>query len=278
MRSTMALRLLLAIWLTARGFFSTVSAQEFRIYTVVTDETDASARSKIQPFVSLTLFHAGKVYDYLQSPEETVIWEPTHNRFLVLSKRHNLATEITHDEIRRYLGLAQSHARKLIADWQREGTKGRDVIKTLEFQLVPEFEVRDDEKSAKLTLISPQLRYDVTYAVAPSPELALAYLKSADWTAQLNSVLHPHALLPEPRLRVNDELRKRHAIPVEVNLQIDGEHPIHLKARHEWTWKLLPRDRQHIDVWESQIRQSEFRTIPFQEFQQQTLTTASRRR
>lgn len=256
------------------GLASTASAQEFRIHTTVADVT---AGAKAKPFTSLTLFHAGKVYDYLESAEQTVVYEPTHSRFLVLSKRHDLATEISQDEIRRFLTLATSKARELIVEWQQQGPQYDAAIRALEFQLVPEFDVTDDEKAKKLTLNSPHLRYDVTYTAAPKDQIAENYLRSADWTAQLNSVLNPRALLPEARLRVNDELRKRKAIPREVELQIFGDHPVHLKARHDWTWNLHPNDRSYIDKWESQLRRPDFRTIPFQEFQQQTLT-ASRKR
>lgn len=265
------------ICLSLCGLSLPASAQEFRIHTTV-EVKDPPSPPKDKLSISLTLFHAGKVYDYLQSSEETVISEPAHNRFLVFSKRRNLTTAITQDEIRRFLGLAQSHARDLIQDLQRQGTERQAAIDAIEFQLVPEFEVRDDPKARKLTLDSPQLRYDVSYEAPPSPEISRMYLKTADWTAQLNSVLHPHNLLPEPRLRVNDELRQRNVIPRVVELEIKGEHPVRLQARHEWTFKLNPRDRQLIDMWESQLRQPDFKTIPFQEFQQQTLTTASRRR
>jgi hypothetical protein len=272
LRSCNISQLLIAV--TLSGLALPASAQEFRIHTTV---ADVSAGTKAKPFTSLTLFHAGKVYDYLESAEQTVIYEPTHGRFLVLSKRHDLATEITQDEIRRFLALATSKARELILEWQQQGPQHEPAIRALEFQLVPEFEVTDDEKAKKLTLVSPHLRYDVTYTPAPKPEMAARYLKSADWTAQLNSVLNPRALLPEARLRLNDELRKRKVIPRDVELTIFGDHPVHLKARHDWTWNLHPNDRTYIDKWESQLRQPGFRTIPFLEFQQQTLT-ASRRR
>lgn len=103
--------------LCLRGLVAgTIGAEEFRIYTTV---TDLSAADKGKPRLlskSMTLFHAGKVYDYLESAEETVIHEPAQSRFLV-NRRHNLATEITHDEIRRYLGLANAQARELLTVW-----------------------------------------------------------------------------------------------------------------------------------------------------------------
>ncbi len=253
-------------------------AQEFRLYTTV---TDISLSDKAKPRVlskSLTLFHAGKVYDYLEALEETVIHEPAQNRFLVLNRRHDLATEITHDEIRRFLGLAGTQARELIAEWQREGAARQADIESLEFQLVPEFHVRADEKNRKMSLLSPRFRYDASVAAGPSPEIVQAYLKAADWTAQLNSVLHPHALLPEPRLRLNDELRERGVLPVEVELRIEGDRPLHLKAVHQWTWSLEKTDRTYIHNWETQLRSADFKLTPFRQFQQQTLTAETRKR
>lgn len=254
------------------------AAQEFRIYTTVSDVPEGD---KAKPRVlckSMTLFHAGKVYDWLETKEETVIHEPAQGRFLVLNRRHNLATEITHDEIRHYLGLAKNQAQELITEWQRDGSSRRADIETLEFQLLPEFQVRADGPAKKLTLHSPRIRYAAAYADGPSPEIVQAYLKAADWTAQLNSVLDPHALLPEPRLRLNDELRERGVLPVEVELTISGDRPVHLKATHQWTWKLQPNDRRSINAWETQMRQADFKLIPFHQFQLQVLTAEARKR
>ncbi len=256
------------------GLPGQLPAQDFRVYTSVTD-MNSPVRSK--PRTSLTVFHSGKVYDYIESAEETVIYEPAHGRFLVLSKRHDLATEITQDEVRRYLELATSHARELIGEWQREGETKHAAIQALEFQLLPEFEVEDNPKTKTLSLISPQLRYDVKYAEAPSSEIVQLYLKTADWTAQLNAVLHPHALLPAARMQLNEELRQRNVLPIEVELRLEGDLPVHLKAVHAWTWELLRHDRQMIDLRERQLRQPNRRVVPFQEFQRETLT-ASRKR
>lgn len=270
MSSTMAFRMSIALaTLVSCGDMAKLSAQEFRVYSAVVDLTEGN---NAKPRTSLTIFHAGKVYDYVESAEETVIYESVHSRFLVISKRHGMATEISQDEVRRYLELAKSHARELIGEWQREGTARRAAIAALEFQLLPEFEVEADDKAKSLSLISPQLRYDVKYAPAPSPEIVEAYLKSADWTAQLNAVLHPHALLPGPRMRLNEELRSRGVLPEQVDLQIYSDPPIHLRATHQWQWKLNPFDRQFIDQRERELRRGELKPIPFVEFQRETLT------
>jgi hypothetical protein len=260
------------------GVAASAPAQDFRVFTQV---TDLSAGAKAKPRLvstSLTLFHAGKVYDYVEAAEETVIFEPAQSRFVVMSKRHDLATEISQDEIRRYLSLARTEARSLIAEWQRDDAERKNEIAALEFQLVPEFRVSVNEETKTLSLVSPRFRYDVKYAEAPSQEIVQTYLRSADWAAQINSVLNPRALLPEPRLRLNDELRERGVLPVEVELRMAGERPVHLKASHQWTWKLNPLDRTFIDARETQLRDPNRRLIPFPEFQRETLKAEVGRR
>ena len=145
--------------------------------------------------------------------------------------------------------------------------------------MIPQFEVKHDLAAQILTLHSSVLQYQVRYDKAPSPEILQAYLRTADWTAQLNSVLNPHAMLPGPRLRLNEELKKIGALPVEVELRIAGDHPVHLRAKHEWTWgELNQTNRMYIDHWESQVRKPESAPIPFREFQQKTLVSDNRKR
>lgn len=259
-------------WMPDAGF-----AQDFRVYTTVEDVADVTHPKPGKAHISVTLFHAGKVYDYIAAAEETVIYEPALSRFLVLNKRHDLATEITQDEIRHYLNLAGKHARELIRRQERDDRSSKSQIELLEFQLLPKFDIQDDDKAKKLTLTSKLVSYEVTYATPPSLELAQAYLKSADWTAQLNAVMQPQALLPQARLQLNEELRKRKVIPREVELTIRGEYPVHRRAVHTWTWNLLDTDRKLIDHRESLLRQPNFRTMPFTDFQREILTSAVKR-
>src|SRR5687767_2243382 len=76
-------------------------AQEFRIYTKV---YDAGAAQNVRPSVigsSLSLFHAGKVYDHVENQHESevIIFEPAHQRFTILSTSRSLATTVHFDEI-----------------------------------------------------------------------------------------------------------------------------------------------------------------------------------
>lgn len=254
------------------GIAAPTAAQEFRVYTSVS-EVAATGRMKPRPSHGVMLYHAGRVYDYLEESQEVVIHDSAKNRFLVLSKPHDLMTEISQDEVRRFLSVAQAKAREKIGEWQRNGNAKPAAVAALEFQVLPQFEVRHDLAARTLTLDSSVLRYDVKYDKAPSPEILQTYLRTIDWTAQLNSVLDPLAMLPEPRLRLNQELRELGVLPVEVELHIEGERPVHLRAKHEWTWELNATHRTYIDHWESQLRRPELPFIPFREFQQKTLVS-----
>jgi len=64
---------------------------------------------------------------------------------------------------------------------------------------------------------------------------------------------------------------------VEVDLRIEGSHPIHLTASHVWSWKLLPFDRKFIDDREQQLRQVDGRLMPFRDFQRETLISQRKR-
>ena len=59
-------------------------AQEIRLYTTIRDP----ARDQVL-VRSLMLFHAGKVYDYIDSANEVTMFEPVHRRFTILNLREN---------------------------------------------------------------------------------------------------------------------------------------------------------------------------------------------
>jgi hypothetical protein len=99
-----------------------------------------------------------------------------------------------------------------------------------------------------------------------------SYLRFADAAAELNSVLHPQAALPKPRLQLNDELRKRQLLPISVDLEATLDRPLHLQARHEWTWKFQSTDRQLINGWDKQLNDATLRRVTFRQYQQESLS------
>jgi hypothetical protein len=76
---------------------------------------------------------------------------------------------------------------------------------------------------------------------------------------------------PAPRMALNDSLRRRGLIPVEVELQTDIEGRIHLRARHVIHWQLDGRERGLIHQWETLLKSRTLRRVTFHEYQRAVL-------
>ena len=250
------------------------AAQEFRIYTKV---YDAGAAQNIRPSVignSLSLFHAGKVYDHVENQHESevIIFEPAHQRFTILSTSRSLATTVHFDEIKHKLKLArnvtETHVGTLLA---QKPPAAKDTVQKVRFPIEPAFKTTIDPEGSSLQCESDHLSYRVRLAEVEEPKTSEVYLNYADWTARLNYVLHPHALFPEPRLALNGILRSTGKMPVEVELVSSIGMPIHLRAEHQIHWKLDATDRALIHEWESLLKSSQTRHVTFQEYQRSVL-------
>lgn len=270
--NTIRLTLLLAGLLSVR----VAEAQEFRIYTRV---YDAGAAENVRPTVvgsSLSLFHAGKVYDHVenQNESEVIIFEPAHQRFTIFSTSRSLATTVHFDEIKRKLKLARNVTEeRLQALVTQNPPAAEETISKVQFPIEPAFQTTHEPSGKSLRCESRHLTYKVLLAEVEEPKTADVYLTYADWTARLNYVLHPHALYPEPRLALNGILRTTGKMPVEVELLSNIGMPIHLRAEHQIHWKLDATDRSLIHEWESLLKSSQTRHVTFQEYQRSVLVS-----
>lgn len=252
-----------------------LNAQEMRVYTTVRNLRGSTVSEDRAPVVarSLTLFHAGKVYDYVEAAKELTIFEPAHHRFTLLSERRRVATEVTQDEVRQFLNLVEQEGWKQLTTTteQQDSPQGKSLM-WLKFQLKPEFEVTFDGAKNVLSLTDRAARYHAELQAAPTKSAVESYLRFADATAELNSVLHTQAPLPRPRLALNGALRERELLPIVVELKAQDDR-LHLQARHEWTWKFQSRDRQLISGWESQLSDAGLRRITFRQYQQESMAS-----
>jgi len=268
--------MILALGLATLVISTRVTAQELRIYTVTRDLThvgsDPAAKAPVLSR-SLTLFHAGKVYDYMDSLREVTIFEPAHRRFTVLNETAGHFAIISQDQVRRYVSLAEDHAREISGQLVRNGqVDDHAAIEFLQFQLQPQFETTFSASARQLKLHSPQFSYDVETAAAPQPATVEAYLRYADAIVELNSVLHPQSFLPGPRLRLNQQLREQGVLPVRVKRRAEFGQTSELVAEHEWKSSLTELDRQLIDLWESQLSKGSVKELPFEQLQRAVLT------
>ncbi|MCH7988421.1 MAG: hypothetical protein IID46_04630 [Planctomycetes bacterium] len=259
---------------------TTLFGQEFRVYTAVYDvsaSNNGKAGKQDPVFRSLTLFHAGKVYDYISAIGEVTIFEPAHSRFTILSTSRKLATTVDIDEINHKLKTAEEVVKNRITELrQKNESKFSALQAALQFQLDPDFEETYLKEAKQLTLRSPNLQYVVQCAdpksqKAIAPENVTAYLRYADWICRLNYVLHPGALLPPPRLALNESLRRRNLIPTQVELKAAAGAQINLRAEHKIQWELTKLDRSLIDRWETMLRSKKTRDVPFRRYQETVL-------
>ena len=116
-RSSIIFGVILAIvaGLNSTVLNSTASAQQFRVYTEVSIPPQNPEPGKMQGEVvarSLTIFHAGRVFDWLKTAGEVTIFEPAHQRFVIFNGRKLIKTTIDFKEIdRMQIGRASCRER-----------------------------------------------------------------------------------------------------------------------------------------------------------------------
>src|SRR5207245_694382 len=97
---------------------------DFRVYTRIYDARDAVEpvqKNDAQPKArSTSLFHAGKVYDSLGTGNQMTIFQPAHERFVVVDGSRRLATLIPFEYIENKLFQARKSAEKKLAELQTQ--------------------------------------------------------------------------------------------------------------------------------------------------------------
>lgn len=251
------------------GVCSNVMAQEFRVYTQV---YDLDSKTPKYPLVrSLTLFHAGKVYDDIYAAGEVTIFEPTHKRMWIINSDKKLLARAEFEELQHLLRSAEDRMAQRIEELNGQKPASQQQLDSLRFQLWPQFETEFDPRQHRLKLLSTPVKYDVQGQPGVPDEALSSYLDYADWACRLNFVLHPQPNFPTTRLELNQSLRRLKLMPVEVTLRVQGTRPVNLQAKHTLRWTLDSRDRQFIHHWESLLRDSSWPTVSLSEYQRMAL-------
>jgi hypothetical protein len=253
-------------------------AQDFRVYTQVRD-LNASTQPASR---SLTMWHAGKVYDVIYLAGEVTILEPAQRRCTILNSNKRLLTSVDFDELKHLLQVAEGRLSQRVQELDANSNASRDLVETLRFQVHPRFSaeltmLKSNQK--RMLLQSKPLTYDVLGQSGLPPEAVAAYLNYADWACRLNFVLHPQPVFPTARLELNQQLRKSGLFPLQVTLRAKLDQPLNLQAVHSLTWNLDTRDRESIHRWESLLRDPKLQRVSLMEYQRVALgkTTAKPR-
>lgn len=258
---------------------TTSFAQGLRISTHVYDISKAETRTPAQIVSSsLSLVHNGRVYDYVDSADEVIIFDVVEKRFTILNESRGMSTRITFDEIRHLMDSRQprtsEYLKELSATPDPEAKKIADSIR---FQLNPKFSQTFDPMKGMLVMSSPSFTYRVETRKWNDPMQVEKYLTYADWTAQLNSILHPGSLFPEPRMALNKALRElKDRMPISVELDRRPAEPMRLRAEHQLTQKVTSDDHQRIARWEDILSSGSVKDVSFRAYQQATLLSKAR--
>lgn len=277
MRSGMLVALVFVSGLCNAG--SSCIAQGLRISTHVYDIAKADSRSASQIVSSsLSLLHNGRVYDYVDAADEVVIFEPVEKRFTIINESRELTTRITFDEIRHMMVSRGPRTDKYIDELMVSEKPGsKQLASSLKFQLNPKFSQTFDPMKGTLILSSPSFTYRVETRKWNDAEQVQRYLTYADWTAQLNSILHPSSLFPEPRMALNTALRELNdRIPVSVELDMRPGEQFRLRAEHQLTQKVTDEDHRRIARWEDRLSSKSLKEVSFRNYQQAALVSQSR--
>ena len=266
------------------------TAQEFGVYTRVFNlagsPIEGRAAGKTSPKVivrSLTLLRAGKAYDTIHAAGEVTIFEPARRRFTIVNGPRRLVAEVTFDEISASLNRAERETRNYIQQLKRKANPNSlSAIGPLEAQLDPGFRDQYDMTASRLTLSGRYFHYRVRCTTTPDTpgmdpvafQHALKrYLEYTDWTARLNYLLHPRALYPATRLGLNTALRSRGLLPLEGELQAATSADFHLRAEHQFHWKLTGKDRDDIRHWESLLRTGMLKKVSFSDYRRKLIAS-----
>ena len=275
---TVQLRLLVVAVVCIATNCLPAQAQELRIATRVRQLPGTSNPGDKPRLVasSLTLFHHGKVYDYIDSAGEVIVFEPRQNRFTILNESRSLSADVNFDEVKKLLKVSKKETTEYVRQQRALLTRSaRETADALAFQLEPEFKQRFDKEKELLTLSSPAMRYEVTCGTHRDAKTREAILNWMDWMARLNHVLHPHAMRPDARILLNKALGEHERIPLKVELHARMVSELDLEAEHQISWELIPYDRSLITRWENMLKSDTIRSTTFRRYQEVVVQTAA---
>jgi hypothetical protein len=247
-----------------------VEAQVYRI-----DRAPANGRvAETRLSNSVTFFHSGRVYDYVESADEVIIFEPTARRFTILNTARELVTTADFDEIKHLMKSRRTESKRFLQEIRESERPNADkVVRSLQFQLDPMFDTKFDSADGVLTMTSATWKYRVQTHAWQDADQVKEYLTYADWISQLNYVLHPANMFPEPRMLLNNKLRELERMPTAVSLDLEVDESLVLRAEHKFIKDLTADDRRFIQAWDLAARSGSLRKLSLRSYQEAVLVS-----
>ncbi|MGW8255848.1 MAG: hypothetical protein ACWGMZ_00025 [Thermoguttaceae bacterium] len=243
-------RLFFSVWIVI-AMCRVAPGADFRVENLVFsgDQKKPSSRS-------LTLFHQGFVYDFLQDPPETTVLDKSAARFVILDNARHVRTEAT-------LAFVDSYVQKM----KKRAAGLNDRL--INFFAEPVFLESFNSAEKELRLKSPLVKYRVIVTMPETRDIAAEYREFSDQSARLNAILVPGSRPPFARLKLNDALARYNAIPLKVVLTIASEKDPHhttyeIRSEHRLSLQLSPADLRRIESAEKAM--GKFKLIGFERY------------
>ncbi|MBM4004556.1 MAG: hypothetical protein FJ295_14955 [Planctomycetes bacterium] len=233
--------------------------QDFRV------ETEVLIGKYTEPVVKyLTLFVDTRVYEFrLTEPHETVIYDNTSRKIILLSSAQKTKTEIPFGELIDFTASMKA--------------KVDESIPLLYFACNPEFTVDANDEGHALDLSSSWLSYQIQ-AESPrssSSNAPARYQDYADWSARLSASrtgsLH---LPPFARIEANRMVAAKGWIPMQVTRTVvANSRKEEMRTRHVTTWMLGDEDRRRVSKAGDQL--VNFKPVTFAQYSQDLVASNS---
>lgn len=223
-------------------FSSLASGQNFRV------DTEVFFDQEKEPAVeALTIFSDGRMYDFLLTQQEIVVFDPPRGQFMLLDESRRIKAIVRTDDLMEVTLELEAHA-----------VQAKSAV--LVFAARPTFETKSEEVKengqdmVRLTLAGKPLEYTALGMKPQRPEAARLYRYFADWYARLNAT-RPYNLPAGARLALNEELAKRELLPREITRTITPPtslaNPLPkkevVKSQHLMNWTLSGEDGKKIE-------------------------------
>lgn len=208
-------------------------AGEFRLHNQVFVEDQTEPASE-----TFTLFRGGRAYDRLADDSEIVVFDPPHQRFVLLQPGREIRAEITLEQID---ALHQRLTEKL----REQGDKLNLFV------LDPRYEIVPAEGDGPASFRSQWTTYEVYAAPIKDEEIAAELAEFNAWSTKLNALKNPTLLARQP---INEWLAAERRVAERVHLvrykknllgQFVQEAEFH--SRHTLTSQLSRADLEKID-------------------------------
>jgi len=209
---------------------------DFRVETEIVDRSGEEVASR-----NLTIFHADKVYDFLDgTPAEVTVFESGTGDIILIERQRRLQTKLSHQKVHSMC--------------QRMSELVRTAPVHFREMAFPDFRIKHVSKNERLilTLTGETLRYEITGSRNENRGVLSQYRSFADAFARLNGILY--ARPPQARIRVNASMVDRRILPETVELTYMDGSGFKATSHHAFQFTLNAEDLRRVRRVEANLR------------------------